>query len=158
VLGERAHEDATDDEVAEMAKLVEEALGAGAFGFSTSRTILHRSKHGLVPGTTAPDDELLAIGDAVGRAGHGVFQLISDHQGLGDDQALLAELATRTGGTVTYSLAQSPLDPEAWRGALDDATAQAKQGHDLRPQVACRPTGMLFGLQSSLHPFITHPP
>jgi len=52
VLGERAHEDATDDEVAEMAKLVEEALGAGAFGFSTSRTILHRSKHGLVPGTT----------------------------------------------------------------------------------------------------------
>ena len=157
VLGERAHEDATDDEVAEMAKLVEEALGAGAFGFSTSRTILHRSKHGLVPGTTAPDDELLAIGDAVGRAGHGVFQLISDHQGLGDDQALLAELATRTGGTVTYSLAQSPLDPEAWRGALDDATAQAKQGHDLRPQVACRPTGMLFGLQSSLHPFITHP-
>jgi len=54
-----------------MAKLVEEALGAGAFGFSTSRTILHRSKQRPGAGTTAPDDELLAIGDAVGRAGTG---------------------------------------------------------------------------------------
>ena len=157
VLGDRAHEDATDNEIAQMVVLVEEALRAGAIGFTSSRTVLHRSKHGLVPGTSAPLEELLAIADGVGRVGHGVFQLISDNQGLDDDKELLSELATRTGGTVTYSLAQSPLRPDAWREALDDASRQAGDGHDLRPQVACRPTGMLFGLQSSLHPFITHP-
>ena len=157
VLGERAHEPATEDEVAEMARLVEEALGAGAAGFTTSRTILHSSKHGYVPGTAAPVDELLAISDAMGRAGHGVYQLISDHQGLGEDLELLPELARRTGGTVTYTLAQSPLAPEAWRRALDEAVTAREQGLDLRPQVSCRPTGMLFGLQTSMHPFITHP-
>ena len=59
-------------------RLVEQALAAGAAGFTTSRTLLHSSKHGLVPGTSAAPDELLAIGDAIGRAGHGVFQLVSD--------------------------------------------------------------------------------
>ena len=157
VMGDRAHGDATDDDVAQMAALVEEALNAGAFGFTTSRTILHSSKHGLVPGTNAQNDELLALADAVGRAGHGVFQLISDHQGLGDDQGLHVELAQRTGGTITYTLAQSPIDPTAWTKALDEAELQAANGLDLRPQVACRPTGMLYGLQTSLHPFITHP-
>ena len=157
VMGERAHEDATPDEVAEMAALVEEALRRGAAGFTTSRTILHRSAHGLVPGTTAPEDELLAIADAVGRAGHGVYQLISDDQGLGPDRRLFREIAERTGGTVTYSLAQSPLDPEAFRLGLDEAEAAGSEGYDIRPQVAVRPTGMLFGLQASLHPFITHP-
>ncbi len=157
VMGERAHEDATEAEVAVMAALVEEALRSGAAGFTTSRTILHRSAHGLVPGTTAPDDELLAIADAIGRAGHGIFQLISDNQGVGDDRRLLRAIAERTGGTVTYTLAQSPLDPMAYRRGLEDATAAQVEGYDLRPQVAVRPTGMLFGLQTSLHPFITHP-
>ncbi len=157
VLGERAHEDATDDEVRQMAQLVEEALAAGAVGFTTSRTVLHRSKYGLVPGTTAPEDELLQLADAVGRSGHGVYQLVSDHQGVGDESELLAELARRTGGTITYSLAQSPLAPDAWKTALDEASTKLDEGYDVRPQVSVRPTGMLFGLQSSLHPFITHP-
>ena len=64
-----------------MSRLAEEALRAGACGVSTSQTILHSSKHGLVPGTHAMPEELIALGEAVGRAGHGVFQLISDHQG-----------------------------------------------------------------------------
>ena len=78
VMGERAHDDATHDEIAEMAEVVERAMRAGAAGFSTSRTVLHRSRHGYVPGTAAPADELLAIGDALGAAGHGVFQMVSD--------------------------------------------------------------------------------
>ena len=157
VMGTRAHEDATPDEVAEMARIVEEALFHGAAGFTTSRTILHRSTHGLVPGTTAPDDELLAIAEAMGRAGHGVFQLISDNQGLAEDRELMRAIAERTGGTVTYSLAQSPLDPGAFRDGLADAVVAQSEGLDVRPQVAVRPTGMLFGLQASLHPFISHP-
>jgi N-acyl-D-aspartate/D-glutamate deacylase len=157
VMGDRAHDDATHEEVERMAALVEEALRAGAVGFTTSRTVLHRSKHGLVPGTAAPEDELLTIADAMGRVGHGVFQLISDHQGSGPEIEFLCEIARRTGGTVTYTVAQSPLNPTAYRDALASASAAKAQGFDLRPQVAVRPTGMLFGLQSSLHPFITHP-
>ncbi|HEY4332547.1 MAG TPA: amidohydrolase family protein [Ilumatobacteraceae bacterium] len=157
VLGERAHENATADEIDEMARLTQQALEAGAVGFSTSRTVLHRSRHGLVPGTIAPTDELLALGDAVGRAGHGVFQLIDDGSPAGAVGEWMAAIARRTGATVTYSLAQAPGDKLAYRAALDAASAAAAQGLHIVPQVPCRPTGMMFGLQSSLHPFITHP-
>jgi N-acyl-D-aspartate/D-glutamate deacylase len=157
VMGDRAHDEATAGEYLEMARLVEEALDAGAAGFTTSRTILHRSQHGLVPGTNAPPEELLAIASAVGRAGHGVFQLVSDLQGGGDDREWLPRLARDTGATVTYALAQAPYAPEAWREALADADRFDADGLRVVPQVSCRPTGMLFGLQSSLHPFTTHP-
>ena len=157
VLGERAHEDATTAEIGEMARLTQEALEAGAVGFSTSRTFLHRSKHGFVPGTHAPIEELMAIGDAVGRAGHGVFQLIDDGSPTGEVGVYMAEIARRSGATVTYSLAQTAADPLAYRDALASAAAAADEGLRIVPQVACRPTGMMFGLQSSLHPFITHP-
>ena len=157
VLGDRAHDDATDEEVSMMAKLVAEALDAGAAGFSTSRTILHRSKHGLVPGTAAPADELLAIGDAMATSGHGVFQLISDTISGPEERAWVVDLARRTGLTVTYSLSQTPFAPTGYRDSLADAETLAAEGVSIIPQVACRPTGMLFGLQSSLHPFTTHP-
>ncbi len=157
VMGDRAHEEPTAEEVAEMAALVEGGLRAGAVGFATSHTLLHSSKHGYVPGTMATPDELLAFADAVGRAGHGVFQLITDNQGIGLDRLWLREVAERTGGTVTYSLAQSPVAPDGWREALRHAEADAADGFPIIPQVASRPVGMLFGLQSSLHPFITHP-
>ena len=157
VLGDRAHDEATADEIAEMADIVEAALRAGAVGFTTSRTILHRSKHGFVPGTAVATDELLAIGDAMGRAGHGVFELVSDHQGQEPERSWLVELARRSGATVTYALAQAPYAPTAYREALEDAERCAGEGLHIVPQVSSRPTGMLFGLQSSLHPFITHP-
>jgi N-acyl-D-amino-acid deacylase len=158
VMGERAHDDeATAEDIVAMAELTEQALRAGAVGFTTSRTILHRSKHGLVPGTGAPPGELLAIAEAIGRAGHGVFQLVSDRQGTGDEAVWLRDIAARSGGTVTYALAQTSFAPGAWREALADADDAAGSGIELRPQVPTRPTGMLFGLQSSLHPFTTHP-
>ncbi|MEQ1785735.1 MAG: amidohydrolase family protein [Acidimicrobiales bacterium] len=158
VMGERAHErDANAEEIAEMSRLAEEGLRAGACGVSTSRTILHSSKHGLVPGTDAPPEELLALGDAIGRAGHGVFQLVSDHQGGAGDRAWLVELVERTGATATYALAQAGYAPDAWREALAATVGDQAAGRNIIPQVACRPTGMLFGLQSSLHPFFTHP-
>ncbi|MHB8465305.1 MAG: N-acyl-D-amino-acid deacylase family protein, partial [Acidimicrobiales bacterium] len=157
VMGDRAHDEATADDIAQMASLTEEALRAGAVGFTTSRTILHRSKHGYEPGTFAPPDELLAIGDAIGRAGRGVFQLVSDQAGSDDELAWLSEVARRSNATVTYALAQTPWDPTGYRHALDEATRAASQGLTIVPQVSVRPTGMLFGLQSSLHPFITHP-
>jgi N-acyl-D-amino-acid deacylase len=157
VMGERAHDDATPQDVEEMGRVVAEAVAAGAAGFSTSRTFLHSSRHGLVPGTTAPESELLALADGVAAGGGAVFQLIADNVAGEQGQALVAELARRCGGPVTYSLAQAPPDLTAYRTALAEADRMAASGLNVVPQVADRPTGMLFGLQSSLHPFITHP-
>src|SRR5207302_3369145 len=157
VVGDRAHEDAAPDEVEAMARLVRQAIEAGAVGFTTSRTILHRSRHGFVPGTSAPAEELLAVGDGMAGAGRGVFEIVSDHTGGEAERTWMVELARRTGATVTYALAQAPYAPTAYRDALDEAERMAGEGLHVVPQVSCRPTGMLFGLQSSLHPFITHP-
>ncbi|MGH9275896.1 MAG: N-acyl-D-amino-acid deacylase family protein, partial [Acidimicrobiales bacterium] len=158
VMGERAHDqEATPEDIEHMSRLAEDGLRAGACGISTSRTILHSSMHGFVPGTNAAPDELLALGDAIGRAGHGVFQLVSDQQGGAGDRAWLVELVQRTGATATYALAQAGFAPDAFRDALASAVEDRAAGRRIIPQVACRPTGMLFGLQSSLHPFFTHP-
>ena len=157
VLGERAHEDATLDEVEEMAQVVRQGLEAGAFGFSTSRTVLHRSIHGLVPGTAAPAEELLAIGEAIGEAGHGVFEVVTDQADSEAERGWMVELSRRSGARVTYGLAQTPWNPTGYRQSLADAQSLSDEGVRLTPQVACRPTGMLFSFQSSLHPFITHP-
>jgi N-acyl-D-aspartate/D-glutamate deacylase len=157
VMGDRAHDDATHDEIAQMAELVERAMHAGAAGFSTSRTVLHRSRHGYVPGTAAPADELLAIGEALGTSGHGVFQMVSDTVSTEPERMWMADLARRTGATVTYALAQARPGTAEYRNALDHADRLAAEGLRVVPQVSSRPTGMLFGLQSSLHPFITHP-
>jgi len=81
VLGDREKPGAvpTEAEIAEMSRIVEEGIRAGALGFSTSRTVLHKSVDGeLVPGTTATAEELIAIGRAMGRVGHGVFEMASD--------------------------------------------------------------------------------
>ncbi len=157
VMGERAHDEPSTDEIAEMARLTEEGLRAGAVGFSTSRTILHRSKHGAVPGTSAMPDELIAIGEVIGRVGRRVVELVSDDGAGPEEQAWMRALAG-VGATVTYALAQGGgNDPYAYREALELAASAQAEGLSIVPQVANRPTGMLFGFQSSLHPFITHP-
>ncbi len=158
VLGERAHIDRlTSDEIAQMARLTQEALEAGAVGFSTSRTILHRSRHGLVPGTHSTPEELLAIGSTLGAAGHGVFEMVSDLQGQEPDLSWMVDFCRTTGRVITFALAQSPIQPQVWRETLARIDELAATGLRIVPQVPCRPTGMLYGLQSSLHPFITHP-
>ena len=158
VMGERAHDEAAKgNELTEMAAITEEALRAGAVGVTTSRTILHSSRHGFVPGTNAPPDELLALADAVARAGHGVFEFVSDHQGGETDRAWFLDFTRVSGAPVTFALAQAPYAPMAYKDALAAAERDHVDGLPIVPQVSCRPTGMLFGLQSSLHPFITHP-
>jgi N-acyl-D-aspartate/D-glutamate deacylase len=158
VLGDRAHElDVSEAEIGEMVRLTREGLAAGAVGFSTSRTILHRSVHGLVPGTHSKPEELLAIGRALGEAGHGVFEMVSDSLGREPDLGWMRQFCRETGRAVTFALAQLPADPKAWRQTLATALELQEQGEQIVPMVPCRPTGMLFGLQSSLHPFITHP-
>ena len=158
VLGERAHDDdVSADEYADMARLTAEALRDGALGFSTSRTILHKSRHGLIPGTHSMPDELLAIGQGRADAGGGVFQLVSDHLASSDEERQWLRELAQMGLTVTYSLAQSPRDPRAYVTALDEAAELTASGAEIWPQVPARPTGMLYGLQTSLHPFTACP-
>ncbi|HSH10935.1 MAG TPA: amidohydrolase family protein [Ilumatobacter sp.] len=157
VLGRRAHEyDVTSDEIAEMAAITRAALAAGAFGFSSSRTFLHTSKYGLVPGTNSTPDEVIAIAEAVRDSGHGVFQYVSDDLGTGGDEPWLNTLK-EMGCPTTYTLAQTPAQPDAYRGALAEALRATEAGARVTPQVPVRPTGMLYGLQSSFHPFLAHP-
>ncbi len=158
VLGERAHEtDITEDEMQQMADITKEAMDAGAVGFSTSRTILHRSVHGLTPGTYSHPQEMMTIGKAIGDAGHGIFQLISDNIDKDDELKWVRDFTKETGRPLTYLLAQSGQNPNAYKVAMADAKAAQAEGMKIIPQVPARPTGMLFGLQSSLHPFMGHP-
>ena len=156
VMGDRAHDEPSADEIAYMARLTEEALRAGAVGFSTSRTILHRSKHGPIPGTNAMPDELIAIGEVIGRVGRRVVELVGDDVMGREERGWMRALA-KVGATVTFALAQGAKNSVSYREVLEDAAMAQASGLHIVPQVANRPTGMLFGFQSSLHPFITHP-
>ena len=160
VMGERGakNEPATPDDVAAMARIVHEALAAGALGFSTSRTLLHRAVDGEpVPGTFANEQELLGIGRALGAAGHGVFELASDLAPETREFAWMEALSAETGRPVTFACLQNDLDPVQWRRSLAAVDAAARRGARVVPQVAGRPTGLLLGLQSSFHPFADHP-
>ena len=157
VMGERGarNEPATPEDIAEMSRIVGEAVEAGALGFSTSRTMLHRSKDGEpVPGTFAGADELMGIGRAMGRAGHGVFELASDMAPAESEFEWMKALSRETGVPVTFGLLQSPLQPEKWRDLLQMTASARVEGAQLTAQIACRPTGMVLGWQSTVHPFI----
>ena len=160
VMGERGarNEAATDEDIAAMAEIVQEGIAAGALGFSTSRTMLHLSKDGEpVPGTFANKAELMGIGRALGKAGHGVFEMASDMTPAEEEFNWMKELSAETGLPVTYALLQSPVEPEKWRDMLRLTDEARKQGANVTAQIACRPTGMVLGWQSTVHPFITHP-
>ena len=157
VMGDRGarNEAATPEDIAEMARLVGEGVKAGALGFSTSRTMLHRSKDGEpVPGTFANAEELIAIGRAMANAGHSVFELASDMAPADDEFAWMKALSQETGIAVTYGLLQSPMQPEKWRDMLRMTEDARAEGARITAQIACRPTGMVLGWQSTVHPFI----
>jgi len=160
VMGERGakNEKASSDEIEQMGALVTEALRAGALGFSSSRTILHRAKDGeFVPGTTADTDELLGIGRAMAKAGHGVFEVASDLAPEGDELSWMRRISRETKQPVTFACLQNDVDPEQWRRLLDACERDRAEGGMLTPQVAQRPAGLLLGLESTAHPFIFSP-
>jgi N-acyl-D-amino-acid deacylase len=159
VMGERGarNEEATPDDIAKMAALVRDSLKAGALGFTTSRTMLHRAKNkDLVPGTFASEAELLGIGRAIGDVGHGVFEMASDMVGADATMEWMIKLSTETGLPITFAMAQVDGNPDGFRHMLERVRKYNANGAHLVPQIPGRPTGMLMGLQSSLHPFIAH--
>ncbi len=161
VMGERAArlEEATPEDTAAMRALATEALRAGAIGFSTSRTLNHRTASGdPTPSLRAGTDELEAITLGVADAGHGVVELISDFWPDADGEfELVRTMVARTGVPLSLSLAQSHRHPDAWRDLLQRIEAAVADGLPIRAQVAPRPVGLLVGLQSSYHPLLPLP-
>lgn len=161
VMGDRgaANEPATPDDITKMSALTQEALQAGALGFSTSRTPLHRSKQGvLVPGTNASPDELWGIADAMKRVGHGIFQFSPEHSRIPvDEWPWMQELANRTGATVSVNLNQLDDGTEIWRKTVELLDEANRTGQRIVAQVAGRSIGILMCLEGSIHPLLAHP-
>jgi N-acyl-D-amino-acid deacylase len=158
VLGERCNTDYEPNagEIAEMAELVREGVEAGALGFSTSRTLLHRDLKGVhMPGTFAGSDEMLALGMAMKGLTHGVYELVSDHLGDDDEWAWVKAFAKESGLPVTMVATSAG----AYEGnkMYNIAEEARREGMEIRPQIAGRPTGILHGLTSSFHMFATRP-
>lgn len=159
VMGERGanNSEATPEEVSAMAEIVKEGLEAGALGFSTTRTILHRAADGeLAPGTTADRAEVVGIGRAMGDVGHGVFEVASDLAPEEQELSWMRQIGRETGLPVTFACLQSNEDPSQWQRLLAAVDEDRAEGGTLTPQVAQRPAGVLFSLESSGHPFILH--
>jgi N-acyl-D-amino-acid deacylase len=159
-MGERGarREMANDADISLMAALAKEAVQAGAFGFTSSRAIVHRTKKGEpVPSLGAPLRELVAIARAVGETGKGVLQLISDFDDLDAEFELLRQCAKVSARPLSYTLLQHDFLPERWREVLSRTSLARQEGLDIKAQVACRPIGMIHGLECSMHPFFLAP-
>jgi len=160
VMGDRGarNEPPTETDIAQMAKIVEEGVRAGALGFSTSRTVLHKSVDGeLVPGTTATKEELLGIGRAMGKVGHGVFEMASDLKREWNEFEWMGELSRETGLPVTFAALQSiakelPLEEQI--ATMRDENAK---GANIVAQIALRGNGIVMAWRGTIHPFLFKP-
>ena len=158
VMGERAArlEAATPEDIATMRRLAADAMRAGAIGFSTSRSLNHRSIKGdPTPSLRATRDELMGIAMGLSDAGAGVLQFISDFDtpSLEAEWSMLRELVAASGRPLSFSLAQSHRAPGGWRRLLGLTRDAMADGLPMRAQVAPRPVGVLMGLQGSRNPF-----
>ena len=147
VMGERGADHAevpNEREIAEMARLTEEALRAGALGFTTSRTTKHKARDGrFTPSLSAREAELLGIAAGMKRAGRGVLQVNSDF-GPGEFEALEAAAAL-AGRPLSCLLVQVDAQPKLWRETLDQIHGVRKAGRLANAQVGSRPIGVHHG-------------
>src|SRR5262245_50231759 len=140
VMGERGarREAATDDDIARMAALAAEGIAAGALGFSTSRTLNHRTSRGEpTPTLTAEADELVGIAEAIGATGRGVLQVVSDFGDVDAEFDIFRRMAERSGRPLSFSLAQAPHNN--WRRQLELLERANGDGVPMTGQAAPRP-------------------
>jgi N-acyl-D-aspartate/D-glutamate deacylase len=160
VMGERAVAGATStaEETALMAELAASAVMAGALGFSTSRTLNHKSVDGeLTPSYDAGLDELVAIASAVGGTGRGVLQLVTDFLDIDVDVEIMRSMVQASGRPLSVSLSQFHFDPQGYRTVLRRIAEANADGLPIRAQVAARGIGLVMGLELTLHPFMNNP-
>jgi N-acyl-D-aspartate/D-glutamate deacylase len=160
VMGDRAirREPATPDDIAEMRKLTIEALRAGAFGFTTSRTDSHKTPDGeLVPSRDADAEELLGIGSALTATGSGAFGINSDFDDEDYEFAWMTRLARDTRRPVWFLLTDRYQDPARWRRLLKGVHDARADGLSMTAQIAGRPIGVMMGIGTALNPFTVRP-
>jgi N-acyl-D-aspartate/D-glutamate deacylase len=164
VMGERGlqREPATPADIADMRRLITEALAAGAVGFSTSRTLVHRSSSGdFIPTYKAATEELKQLGEALSGADGHVFQLISDWEDPDAEFDILRHTSRVTGARGTFTLLdlanRAPDGTPMWEYHLRNIESAQAEGLDIRGQVLSRPVGMLMGHPASMSPFSRRP-
>ncbi len=160
VMGERAvnREPATADDIEKMKALIREGIEAGAVGFSTSRTLVHRSSTGdFIPTYKAATEELKALGASLSGEKGSVFQMISDWEDADDEFSILQEIAERTGAKGTFTLLDLAPTPNLWHEQLKRIENAQASGLDIRGQVISRPVGILMGHPASMHSFYARP-
>lgn len=161
VMDERgaARQPASVDDLQRMAELTEQALTAGALGFTTSRTLLHKTARGeYVPNYGAAAAELNAIAAGVRRAGRGVLQILSDFDDVDAEFDMLCDWVRASGDRpLSFTLVQRIEMPRQWHRLLELIETAQRRGLPVHGQVAPRAIGLLLGLQASLHPFMTKP-
>ena len=160
VMGQRGvdREPATEADINAMAALAKRAMEAGAIGFGTSRTLNHRSSDGSPIATlTAGEDELTGIAMGMAAAGRGVLQFVSDFTGGAEEFAMMKRIVAKSGRPLSFSLVQSPRQPQSYQTMLNWLSEAAAEGLAIKGQAATRPVGVLFGLELTLNPFSQHP-
>ncbi|MGE4243113.1 N-acyl-D-amino-acid deacylase family protein [Ramlibacter sp.] len=164
VMGERGEkrEAATPEDLRRMTEIVREAVRAGAIGVSTSHHLGHRSVDGqLAPSVGSHADEIRALAQGLREAGGGVFQIITEgYYGNSNPEAqmaLLRSIAQTSGRPVSYTLMQKSHIPDVPEKMLALTRQAQADGLPIRAQVYPRPTGVLYGLSLSYHPFRFHP-
>lgn len=158
VMGERGAlgEPATSEDITEMAAITRAAVRAGVLGFTTSRSLNHRSSTGdPTPSLRAGHDELLGIAMAMSEEGRGVLQVVGESDV--DDFAMLKDVAARSRRPMSVSVAQNPVHPDGWQHSLDAIGAAADEGIEMRAQVGARAVGLILAFDGTLHPFMEAP-
>ena len=160
VMGERGvrNEAATPEDIARMAAIVREGIEAGAIGFSTSRTELHRTREGeVMPGTYADEAELLGIGRVLGETGKGVYQLVSDWDAWEKEMDWMKRLSIETGRPIGFVLFyRSEVEWSRVQEQLAFVHQANAEGAKLIAHVGARPVTVLLGFDGTAHPFMMH--
>ena len=160
VMGERGinHEEASEEEIKEMKRIVQEAVKAGAYGFSTSRTEKHNDVNGnLTPSITAHKNELVEIAKSLGDINQGVLQGISDFYDFDSEFDIFKTMSEESGRPISITVEQQDARPEWWEQLLDGIEEAQSEGINMYGQVPPRATGILMGLTATLNPFRFHP-
>ena len=160
VMGERGanREPATEQDRRRMAELTAEGLRAGALGFSTSRTLNHKSADGKhIPTLRAEEAELTAIAHAMRDTGIGWMQIVSDFQDQAGEIGLFRRMAKESRRPITISLLQQDGRPDGWRELMAEIDEANEEGLRITAQVRSRPTSVLLGFELSQNPFSGRP-
>jgi len=145
--------DASDEEISKMSELVTEAIEAGALGFSTSRTVLHRDIYGkYVPGTEASSEEMRALAFGIDKAGEGTLEITSDWLDEEMEMSWMQEYVKKSDCGLTFLQTKG----DAVKTILFSEEHFLK-GKNIRPQFPGRNVGLMFGWETSVNPFMQFP-